>query len=154
MKTKHEHWNVDSEDWPKRLVQTMAVNTKVSLDMPSINIANENVDEFIKSGRVVIFSKSYCPGCAKVKALFNSLGVQYAAYELDMRQDGSYIQDELEKRTGRRTVPNVFIDGTSIGGCDLTRELHKKGKLLPLINGEKATPKEESCCCRCLALPF
>ena len=51
------------------------------------------------------------------------------------RPDGSAIQDALYRLTGRRTVPNVFINGTSIGGGDDTEHLYHSGKLQELVNG-------------------
>jgi glutaredoxin 3 len=47
---------------------------------------------------------------------------------------GPSIQDTLQKMTGRRTVPNVFIGGNSIGGGDETTSMQRDGKLGPLLN--------------------
>jgi glutaredoxin len=97
----------------------------------------ETLNGLIASGKVVVFSKSYCPYCTRVKKLLSSLKVEYQAYELDNMQEGDDLQNELLRKTGQRTVPNVFVNGNSIGGCDSTTALHNKGKLLPLINGEE-----------------
>lgn len=51
------------------------------------------------------------------------------------RGDGSQIQDALYQLTGRRTVPNVFIRGTSIGGGDDTEQLYHSGKLQEMVRG-------------------
>uniref|UniRef100_A0A7N0U9K2 Glutaredoxin domain-containing protein n=1 Tax=Kalanchoe fedtschenkoi TaxID=63787 RepID=A0A7N0U9K2_KALFE len=48
--------------------------------------------------------------------------------------DGDDLQAALLEWTGQRTVPNVFIKGKHIGGCDSVTELHQMGKLVPLLN--------------------
>ncbi|MBA0683415.1 hypothetical protein Goari_025077 [Gossypium aridum] len=55
--------------------------------------------------------------------------------------DGSDIQAALFEWTGQRTVPNVFIGGKHIGGCDSTMALHKEGKLVPLLTEAGAITK-------------
>lgn len=49
--------------------------------------------------------------------------------ELDERDDGDAIQAALQQITGQRTVPNVFVKGKHIGGCDDTLAAHKRGTL-------------------------
>lgn len=53
--------------------------------------------------------------------------------ELDQHDLGSGIQDALQKSTGRRTVPNVLINGKSIGGGDDIASLHQTGKIIETI---------------------
>ncbi|EPS66621.1 glutaredoxin [Genlisea aurea] len=89
--------------------------------------------EIVDSNAVVVFSKSYCPFCSKVKKLLAELGASFRAVELDVEGDGSEIQAALAEWTGQRTVPNVFIGGKHIGGCDATTGIHKEGKLVPLL---------------------
>ncbi|XVE67894.1 hypothetical protein DITRI_Ditri09bG0024600 [Diplodiscus trichospermus] len=55
--------------------------------------------------------------------------------------DGSEIQAALAEWTGQRTVPNVFIGGKHIGGCDNTTAIHKEGKLVPLLTQAGAVAK-------------
>ncbi|VAH49462.1 unnamed protein product [Triticum turgidum subsp. durum] len=74
--------------------------------------------EIVASAPVVVFSKSYCPFCVQVKKLFTQLGASFKAIELDTESDGTEIQSALAEWTGQRTVPNVFINGKHIGGCD------------------------------------
>lgn len=50
-----------------------------------------------------------------------------------VKGDGSQIQAALAEWTGQRTVPNVFIGGNHIGGCDATTAMHREGKLKPLL---------------------
>ncbi|KDR85923.1 hypothetical protein GALMADRAFT_235091 [Galerina marginata CBS 339.88] len=93
------------------------------------------VEDAIADNKVAIFSKSWCPYCKKVKALFNAEfpDVKATIYELDEREDGAAIQDYLYQKTGQRTVPNVFINKEHIGGSDDTAAAFKGGKLTALI---------------------
>ncbi|KAK9090379.1 hypothetical protein Sjap_023556 [Stephania japonica] len=96
-------------------------------------MASAKAKDIISSAPVVVFSKSYCPYCTDVKNLFSRLHVQYKAIELDTESDGSDIQKALAELTGQRTVPNVFIGGKHIGGCDTVTGLNKDGKLKPIL---------------------
>ncbi|KAK8477114.1 hypothetical protein V6N11_024341 [Hibiscus sabdariffa] len=57
------------------------------------------------------------------------------------KRDGSDIQAALAEWSGQRTVPNVFIGGKHIGGCDATTALHNEGKLVPLLTEAGAIAK-------------
>ncbi|XP_044485983.1 glutaredoxin isoform X1 [Mangifera indica] len=85
------------------------------------------------SAPVVVFSKTYCGYCARVKQLLTKLGATYKVVELDVESDGSKIQSALAEWTKQGTVPNVFIGGKHIGGCDTVVEKHQGGKLVPLL---------------------
>ncbi|GLH06028.1 Thioredoxin reductase 1, mitochondrial [Gryllus bimaculatus] len=92
------------------------------------------VDQIVADNRVVIFSKSYCPFCHRVKDLFKSLNVEYNALELDlMGEEGNAIQAALIEKTNQKTVPNVFINANHVGGCDSTLQAHADGKLFDLL---------------------
>jgi len=78
-------------------------------------------------------SKTYCPFCTRVKQLLAQLGANYKAVELDVESDGSDLQSALAEWTGQRTVPNIFVKGERIGGCDATMAMHNGGKLVPLL---------------------
>ncbi|KAF1793198.1 Zinc finger, RING-type, conserved site [Phytophthora cactorum] len=88
--------------------------------------AKETVEAKISSTPVVVYSKSYCPYCAKTKTLLTQLGAKYDVVELDQIAGGSEQQDALEQITGQSTVPNVFVGGKSIGGNSDRK--HKKNK--------------------------
>ncbi|KAK0587067.1 hypothetical protein LWI29_016788 [Acer saccharum] len=87
----------------------------------------------VSSNPVVVFSKTYCGYCQRVKQLFTQLGATYKLLELDEENDGGKIQAALLEWTGQSTVPNVFIGGKHIGGCDAVMEKHQGGKLVPLL---------------------
>ncbi|KAF2988072.1 hypothetical protein EK904_005448 [Melospiza melodia maxima] len=78
---------------------------------------------------------------APVKELFHSLHVDYYALELDITDDGASIQQVLAELTNQRTVPNVFVNGTHIGGCDATYQAYKDGSLQKLL-GDNQTITE------------
>ncbi|TMW55843.1 hypothetical protein Poli38472_008491 [Pythium oligandrum] len=92
-----------------------------------------SIQAAIQSEKVLVFSKTHCPYCARVKALFEDLEVNHEVVELDERSDGAQIQALLLELTKQRTVPNVFINGKHIGGCDSVMELHGKKELEPLL---------------------
>ncbi|KAI9191767.1 hypothetical protein LWI28_013135 [Acer negundo] len=91
------------------------------------------VKKTISSHKIVIFSKSYCPYCRKAKSVFKELNQVPHVVELDERENGWDIQDTLHEIVGRRTVPQVFIDGKHIGGSDDTVEAYESGKLHKLL---------------------
>ncbi|ETV74337.1 hypothetical protein H257_10929 [Aphanomyces astaci] len=92
------------------------------------------VEELIQTSPVVFFSKSYCPFCVRVKELFEDMDIKPLTIELDDLEAGQDIQDVLADMTSLRTVPNVFINGRHIGGCDSVMKLAKSNTLLDTIN--------------------
>merc|ERR1719153_720394 len=93
----------------------------------------EQMEHYINTHQVMVFSKSTCPFCVKIKQLFDSLNIKYEVLELDQIPDGSDVQAALAERSGQRTVPNVFINGKHVGGCDYTLKLHTENKLLQMV---------------------
>jgi len=87
----------------------------------------EFVDAKIANNKIVVFSKTYCPYCAKTKQYFATKYPQepVEVVELDIHDDGSAIQDYLKDMTGARSVPRTFINGSIVGGND---DLHNKSK--------------------------
>jgi glutaredoxin 3 len=105
-------------------------------------MAQAYVDGIIKAHKVAVFSKTYCPYCVKAKNVLGKYKINdILIVELDNRDDADAIQDYLNKITGARTVPRVFIDGKSIGGGDDTARLEKDGKLKPLLESIDALEK-------------
>lgn len=96
--------------------------------------AADGIKKTVADNKVVVYSKTYCPYCTRVKGLFSELNVPAVVLELDtMGPQGNEVQDALQPITGRRTVPQVFVGGKFIGGCDDTMALHNAGKLKPLL---------------------
>lgn len=111
------------------------------------------LNAILKKSPIIIFSKSYCPYSKKAKAIlleqYNIVPAPYVE-ELDLHPLGPQLQAALLKTTGRRTVPNVLINGKSIGGGDDIASLHEDDKLVSQIKElggkrimevSKATPK-------------
>lgn len=74
---------------------------------------------------IEIYTKATCPFCHRAKALLNSKGVSFQEIAID--------GDEMIKRSGRTTVPQIFIDAQHIGGCDDLYALDARGGLDPLL---------------------
>ena len=109
------------------------------------------VRTLVSSTTVVLFSKTYCPFCRKVKALFAELGLTFgeggevAVVELDVTNEGAAIQQCLLELTGQRTVPSVWIKGQHIGGNDDTQALFASGALhrmtgMPFVDQTPSAP--------------
>ena len=80
--------------------------------------------------KVAIYTTNYCPFCAGAKAFLRSKNVEFD--EIDVTHD-ERLQEEVKRLTGRRTVPQIFIDGKSIGGFDDMRQLDASGELDRLL---------------------
>jgi glutaredoxin 3 len=80
--------------------------------------------------RVIVYTTNYCPYCTAAKALLRSKQVDFA--EIDVTDDPER-RAEMEQLSGRRTVPQIFIDGRPIGGYDDTRRLDESGELDRLL---------------------
>ena len=77
--------------------------------------------------KVEIYLKSTCPYCMRAAQLLDSKGIAHDAYNVDM---GGPKKAEMVKRaSGRPTVPQSFIGGRHIGGCDDLMALDRQGKL-------------------------
>ncbi|XP_031090509.1 glutaredoxin [Ipomoea triloba] len=109
----------------------MSLNKKISKE--EMEMALTKAKEIVSSHPAVVFSKTYCGYCTRVKNLLNQLGAAYKLIELDQENDGDAIQQALLEWTGQRTVPNVFIGGKHVGGCDKTLEKHQQGQLVPML---------------------
>ena len=80
---------------------------------------------------IKMYTTGYCPYCVRAKALLQSKGV--LAIE-EIRIDTDPAQREvMMQTTGRRTVPQIFIGDTHVGGCDDLIALDQRGGLMPLL---------------------
>lgn len=79
---------------------------------------------------VEVYTTDYCPYCTRAKALLQGKGVVFA--EIDVSDDDAKRQ-WLIKTTGLRTVPQIFINGKSIGGFDALADLDARGELDGLL---------------------
>lgn len=101
----------------------------------------EVVTHSIAKNRVMIFSKSYCPHSMRGKAVMRKhLGEDgVTVLELDGREDMGQLQDELQRITGARTVPRIFIDGVFVGGASDVAELDASGELAKMLQAKGLT---------------
>lgn len=76
---------------------------------------------------IEIYTTPLCPYCARAKRLLDRKGVSYA--EIDLWTEPGRRSEMLERAAGRRTVPQIFIDGQGIGGSDDLHALDAAGKL-------------------------
>ena len=77
-----------------------------------------------------IYSKDWCPYCKKAKALLQAENVSYT--EIDITQDADREKEMIE-RSGRRTVPQIFLDGRTLGGFDDLAALRSQGPLTDVL---------------------
>ena len=81
--------------------------------------------------RVEVYTKMFCPYCARALKLLAGKGV--AVEEYDITLGGPKREEMLGRANGRHTVPQIFIDGRHVGGADDLAALDAAGKLDPLL---------------------
>ena len=81
---------------------------------------------------ITIYTTPICPFCARAKSLLTKKGAPYE--EIDVFMDNSARDDMLAKSGGARTVPQIFIGDTHVGGYDELYALEREGKLDPLLD--------------------
>ena len=80
---------------------------------------------------VEIYLKTTCPYCLRALQLFDDKGVKRQEYNVEM--GGPKKQEMVQRANGRTSVPQIFIDGRHIGGCDDLMALDRQGKLDALL---------------------
>jgi glutaredoxin 3 len=80
--------------------------------------------------RIEMYATSWCPYCERARHLLRAKGVAFEEINLEVHPDQ---RDAMIKRSGRRTVPQLFIGGQHIGGCDDLLALDAAGGLDPLL---------------------
>ena len=105
--------------------------------------AIERVRTAINSDKIVIFMKGnrnfpQCGFSATTVEVFEELGAPYATVDVLADQE---VRDAVKAYSNWPTIPQVFINGKFVGGCDIVRELHSSGELQTLVKsalGESA----------------
>lgn len=82
--------------------------------------------------KVVIYTKPFCPYCARALNLLRDKGVAFEEID-DAAFNAAKKAEMVEKSGGRATFPQIFIDGRHIGGCDDLLALDRQGELDPLL---------------------
>ncbi len=81
---------------------------------------------------VLMYTSGYCPYCVRAEMLLKQRGATEIEKIMVDTVDGA--RETMMERTGRRTVPQIFIGATHVGGCDDLIALDRAGQLLPLLN--------------------
>ena len=81
--------------------------------------------------KVEIYTKLYCGYCYRAKQLLDSKGVEYVEYDITL--GGPKRAEMMERKPDAYTVPQIFIDGRSVGGSDDLARLDREGKLDALL---------------------
>lgn len=84
------------------------------------------------TAKVVMYATLTCPYCIRAEQLLKERGV--AQIDKIRVDENPALREEMIARTGRRTVPQIFIDDTHVGGCDDLTALDRAGRLTPLLN--------------------
>lgn len=79
---------------------------------------------------IIIYTTGYCPYCVRAKELLKRKGQSFTEINAE---DDAVREEMVAKSGGRRTVPQIFINGRHIGGCDDLYALDKAGTLAPLL---------------------
>ena len=80
---------------------------------------------------IIIYTTNYCPYCVKAKQLLRTKGLEFE--EIDLTNDDAGRMQLVEKSGGRKTVPQIFVNGKHIGGCDDLFSLDAKKELDTLL---------------------
>ena len=80
--------------------------------------------------RIKIYTTPICPYCVRAKALLKKKGANFE--EIDVLMDRG-AREEMERKSGQRTVPQIFIGDMHVGGSDDLNALDRKGALDPLL---------------------
>jgi glutaredoxin 3 len=87
--------------------------------------------------RILVYTTPFCGYCAAAKRLLRAKGAEFI--EIDVMMDPERRREMLEKSGGRRTVPQIFIDGRHVGGFDDLNALAQAGQLEPLLAASTQT---------------
>lgn len=86
---------------------------------------------------VTLYTTRYCPYCIRARNLLDQKGVVYQDIAVD---NDTQLRQEMETRSGRYTVPQIWIGEQHIGGCDELYMLERQGRLDELLDRAHATP--------------
>jgi glutaredoxin 3 len=89
------------------------------------------VDRRLLVPEIIVYSGPFCPYCTKAKALLDKKNVSYE--DFNVKEDSVKFDEMLSRSSGRKTIPQIFINGQHIGGCDDLYALDAAGKLDELL---------------------
>ncbi len=82
------------------------------------------------SPHILIYTTSWCPYCSRARALLESKSVAFEEIDIDARPEA---RAEMIRRSGRTSVPQIFVGETHVGGCDDLHSLDASGRLDALL---------------------
>lgn len=128
--------HVVARDVPPVISSDETVQQYINCDLTNVDC----IKTLVSKHTVVVFSKPFCPYCRQaLEALRSEMRNGESPFVVDLTEMGEVgwrVQQALGALTGRRTVPNVFVNGKYVGGGDETVALHREGKLSRLIAGD------------------
>jgi glutaredoxin 3 len=80
---------------------------------------------------IMIYTRGWCPYCSAAKDLLDEKGAAYTEIDIDKKPEAR--QEMIQKAGGRTSVPQIFIGGRHVGGCDDLYALEGDGRLDPLL---------------------
>ena len=83
-----------------------------------------------KTNDIEIYTMTHCPYCVRAKALLAKKGQSWK--EINVETENKW-EESIARSGGRQTVPQIYINGTHVGGCDDLHALEKDGKLNPML---------------------
>jgi len=97
----------------------------------------QEIAQKVKENKILIFMKGtptfpQCGFSAAVIEVFNKLGAPYQT--VNVLEDPE-IRDGIKAFSNWPTIPQIYIDGKFVGGCDIVREMYMRGELQPLVEG-------------------
>ena len=102
-------------------------------DRPATHRRNTKDHFSMSKPEATIYTKFGCGFCSRAKRLLDEKGVEYTEHDITM--GGPKRAEMLERAPEARTVPQIFIGDTHVGGSDDLAALEKQGKLEPLLAG-------------------
>ncbi len=88
---------------------------------------------------IVMYTKSWCPYCDRAKSLLREKGQSWTEIDIEAQPDK---RDEMVRRSGRTTVPQIWVGERHVGGFDDLADLERRGELDPLLGRKKAAAGE------------
>lgn len=82
--------------------------------------------------KIDIYTWTYCPFCIRAKRLFDKLGVSYEEHVIDHDREALA---QLKEKTGVGSVPQIFVDGDFVGGCDDAYQIYRDGRFDEIFRG-------------------
>ena len=95
------------------------------------------IEKTIGQARIMLFMKGspsmpQCGFSAAVVGVLREAGADFGSYNILADQE---LRDGLKEYSNWPTFPQLYVDGKLVGGCDIVRDLHAKGQLAPLLQG-------------------